>query len=112
MTLRYQRLGIVRLTGRNETFILECSRRMEDVRIKLGFKGKLVVNSVGCSEGLCLLWSDDVLVDLLSYSQYLIDAKIQSHSSKVWQLKGLYGNPEADQCQHSWTLLRRLQGVF
>lgn len=40
--------------------------RMEILRVKLGFIGKLVVNRSGNSSGLCLFWSDNVQVSLLA----------------------------------------------
>ena len=46
---------------------------MESVKVKLGFSSKLVVDSVGNSGGLCLLWSDSIDVSLLSFSQFHID---------------------------------------
>ncbi|KAL5819516.1 hypothetical protein ACOSQ4_023358 [Xanthoceras sorbifolium] len=33
------------------------------------------------------------------------------HVNKVWRLTGFYGNPNASQRIHSWTLLRRLRGL-
>ncbi|KAK3211190.1 hypothetical protein Dsin_015896 [Dipteronia sinensis] len=85
--------------------------RMEFLRIRLGFSSKLVVESLEISGGLCLLWKDEVSVDLLSYSQFRIDLKIQSHMSMVWLLTGFYGNSETVQRCHSWTLLKRIRGM-
>ncbi|KAK2642134.1 hypothetical protein Ddye_023897 [Dipteronia dyeriana] len=67
---------------------------MERWRLKLGFSGKLVVNSIGRSGGLCPLWSDNVDVDLLTYSQEHIDVKIKDSDAVVWRFTGFYGHLE------------------
>ena len=54
---------------------------MEFVRIKLGFSSKLMVNSDGHSGDLCLLWTDGVVVDLLSFSDNNY-VKVASNSLK------------------------------
>ena len=82
---------------------------MESLHVKLGFTGKLVVESVGKSGGLCLFWSGGILVDLLRFSRYHIDVKVLSHVSLVWCLTGFYGNSVLEQHCHSWTLLRCLR---
>ena len=61
-------------------FLLEtkCQQvKLENWRIKLRYTGKLVVNSVGRAGGLCLFWSQDVKVELLSYSIAHIDIRIR-----------------------------------
>ncbi|KAK3222346.1 hypothetical protein Dsin_009371 [Dipteronia sinensis] len=68
---------------------------MGALRLKLGFTSKLVFDSVGRSGGLSLLWSDSVVVDLLSYSKFHIDVKVTSRNvselvcetSRVLELK-------------------------
>ena len=95
-------------------FLLETKAnhvRMEGLRVKLGFTGELVVNSSGNSGGLCLFWSDCVQVKLLSYSLAHIDVSLSFSSDQWWRLTGFYGNPDANQRLHSWTLLRRLAGL-
>lgn len=84
---------------------------IERLGIKLGYMEKLVEELMGRSGGLCLFWSDAMIVDLLSYLQYHIDVKITSHCSKEWCLTGFYGNPEPEQSCHIWNLLCRLRGM-
>ena len=60
-------------------FLIETKcdhKKLEIWRVKLGFGGKLVVNSIGRLGGLCLFWSSDVLVKLLSFSLALINVRI------------------------------------
>ncbi|KAK2649995.1 hypothetical protein Ddye_017484 [Dipteronia dyeriana] len=84
---------------------------MEVLRIKLGFVGKLVVNAVGRGGGLCLFWTNRVDILFLSFSKVHIDVQVKSHVLEIWRLTGFYGNPEAEQCCHGWTLLLCLQGM-
>ena len=89
-------------------FLIESKAKcvcMERLRIKLGYAGKLVIDSMGRSSGLCLLWFDDVVVDLIPFTTFHIDVRVQSHHGKVWRLIGFYGNPDSSQRDHSWTLL-------
>ncbi|KAK3188546.1 hypothetical protein Dsin_028107 [Dipteronia sinensis] len=95
-------------------FLMEtrCKQaKLETWRSKLGFDGKLVVDSVGNSGGLCLFWSNAVEVDLLSYSSGHIDVRVRQCSKPIWRFSGFYGNPVPTQRKHYWTLLRRLAGM-
>lgn len=61
-------------------FLMEtrCTHsKLENLRLKLGFYGKLVVDCVGQSGGLCLFWSNDLVVELLTYSPTHIDVRIR-----------------------------------
>ncbi|KAK2657969.1 hypothetical protein Ddye_011021 [Dipteronia dyeriana] len=82
--------------------------QVEFLRVKLGFVGKLVVNSIGRSGGLYMFWSEAVQLDLLSFSRYHIDALVLSSEQVSWRLTRFYGNPEIEHRGHGWTLLRRL----
>ncbi|KAK3198916.1 hypothetical protein Dsin_022331 [Dipteronia sinensis] len=67
-------------------FLMETKlgvQALERIRIKLGYLGKLVVESVGRSGGLCLFWSDRICADLISFSRFHIDVKITSSESKL-----------------------------
>ena len=68
---------------------------LESVKIKLSFAGKLVVDCVGRSGGLCLLWTNNIKVDLYSYTRFHIDVKMVSCGSVVWRLTGFYRDPDA-----------------
>ena len=70
------------------------------------------MNCIGRSGGLCLLWSDCIEVDLLTYSQEHIDVKIKDRNTAVWRFTGFYGHPDQAQRKHYWTLLRRLAGMY
>ena len=84
---------------------------LEKWRVKLGFQGKIVVNSVGSSGGLCLFWSYEVDVSLLSFSQAYIDVCVRIRFKLAWRFTNFYGSPVQSQKVHFWTLLRRLAGL-
>ncbi|KAK2646330.1 hypothetical protein Ddye_021525 [Dipteronia dyeriana] len=84
---------------------------LESIQVKLGFAGNLVVDCVGKGRGLCLLWTDNMKVDLLSYTRFHIEVRIISYGAVVWRLMGFYMEPDAPQRHHSWDLLRRLHGM-
>lgn len=95
-------------------FLMEtrCGQeKIERWHLKLGYNNKLVVNSVGKSGGLCLIWDNSIDVSLLSYSQGHIDVSIKHDSNRSWRFTGFYGHPDQSQRTHSWTLLRRLAGM-
>lgn len=53
-------------------FLMETKLRkikMENVRCKLGYLNMFVVDRVGRSGGLALLWSDDILVTIQNFSR-------------------------------------------
>ncbi|KAK2647505.1 hypothetical protein Ddye_014994 [Dipteronia dyeriana] len=84
---------------------------MENIRVKLGYAGKFVVDVVGRKGGLCLFWSDNLDVSLLSYSLFHIDVRVVSHNDTTWRFTGFYGHPESNKRSHAWNLLRRLCGM-
>ncbi|KAL5825066.1 hypothetical protein ACOSQ3_021129 [Xanthoceras sorbifolium] len=81
---------------------------MEQLRLFLGFSGKLVVECVGRSGGLVLFWSGHLDVRLLSFSLFHIDVSVSASGCSPWRFTGFYGSPEASQRNHAWLLLKRL----
>ncbi|KAK3187993.1 hypothetical protein Dsin_027554 [Dipteronia sinensis] len=95
-------------------FLLEtkCHHvKLEKWKVKLGFIGKLVVDCIGKARGLCLYWSKEVNVELLSYSHAHIDVRIRRINKQSWRFTGFYGDPDGTQRCHSWSLLKRLAGM-
>ncbi|KAK3228833.1 hypothetical protein Dsin_000714 [Dipteronia sinensis] len=74
---------------------------MEILRVKLGYTGKLVVDSVGKSGGLYLMWDSSIDVVLMSYSQGHIDVRIHDENNRNWRFTGFYGHPEQAQRTNS-----------
>jgi hypothetical protein len=92
-------------------FVMETRldvRSIEWLRIKLGFHGALGVNRARFGGGLALLWSNEVSVQIQSYSPSHIDAEILPNDGASWRFTGFYGNPDHHRRIESWDLLRRL----
>ena len=78
----------------------------------LGFDNCFNVSRNGIGGGLAMLWSSDVDVDIVSHSNHHIDALVQGAKRMKWRCTGVYGHHESSQKRHTWTLLRRLAGLF
>lgn len=91
---------------------------MELLRITLKFKNCLAIYCRGLSGGLCLLWSDDVIVDVRSFYANHIDCNIswgnipfkkkKSWGNMQWHFSGIYGCSEGQFKHVTWELMRRL----
>ena len=82
---------------------------MEKLQVTLGFDNCMVVDSIGKSGGLALLWLSEVCLEVVSFSNQHIDSKISdSASEEGWRFTGFYGNPVVGDRWKSWNILRRL----
>lgn len=82
--------------------------RMEWVKQKLGFEGLFMVDPIGKSGGLALIWKERDQVEVRSYSKNHIDVKINSEDMYDWRSTGLYGEPDRAKRRSTWNLLRTL----
>ncbi|KAL5801840.1 hypothetical protein ACOSQ3_033472 [Xanthoceras sorbifolium] len=67
------------------------ARRGMQLRLFLGFSGKLVVECVGRSGGLVLFWSSQLDISLLSFSLFHIDVSVSVVRCSPWRFTGFYG---------------------
>ena len=64
------------------------------VRDKCGFKHGIFVSNNGSSGGLAMLWKEEVLLHIQSFSISHIDALVDDGNEVgKWHLMGFYGNP-------------------
>jgi hypothetical protein len=83
---------------------------MEFIRVQLGFEGLFVVDPVGRSGGLPLLWKENNEVEIQNYTCRHINAVIKhSDSTQPWRLTGFYGHPNPAKRYESWALLSHLR---
>ncbi|KAL8122327.1 hypothetical protein AgCh_018896 [Apium graveolens] len=87
---------------------LSNKEKMEWVRTRLGFQGMIVVEAIGRSGGLTLLWKETSQVTLRSLSKYHIDVEVTIAGLQPWRLTGFYGEPNRSQRRRTWELLRNL----
>lgn len=96
-------------------FLMETfadTRRMESIRVQVGYKNMFVVNSAGHSGGLALLWKDDVALEVVGFSHNHIDSTIQDmDDGPEWRFTGYYGHLEKRRIKDSWQLLRNLSNL-
>ena len=79
---------------------------------KFDFENCFVVDRNRMGGGLTLFWNSGVDVTIKSYSSHHIDAIVQNQSDKIWRCTGVYGHAETSQKHHTWTLLKRLVGLY
>lgn len=90
-------------------FLMETKlhkNKMGWVKQKLGFNNMLVVDSVGRSGGLALLWSDEKGVEIQNYSHRHIHAKVNQPGTTRWFFTRFYRHPKAQKRCKAWDLLR------
>lgn len=81
---------------------IKCEkRRMESLKNGLKFKNCLPIDSRGLSGGLCVFWSDEVVVSVRSFSPNHIDCNI-SWGDKQWRFSGIYGCPKGKHKKVTW----------
>jgi exonuclease III len=93
-------------------FLMETKmrrRKMENIRIKLGFTCMFVVDCVGKSEGLSLFWGENMKVEIKNFSHRHIGATINEPGADLcWKFTGFYGHPEMPKRHEAWSLLKYL----
>jgi hypothetical protein len=102
---------------KNPTFIflmetITSKSHLEKIRCRLGFDGLFVVDPVGRSGGLALLWKNSDRLEIYNYSRSHIQAIVKDfEGNDHWKLTGFYGHPEHDRRKESWALLKHLKGT-
>jgi hypothetical protein len=93
-------------------FLMETklpSLRMEFIRVRTGFDYMFVVDNMGRSGGLALMWRFELSVEIQNYSRRHINATVQmAVNGQKWKLTGFYGHPDASKRIEAWNLLRHL----
>ncbi|KAL2933095.1 Pentafunctional AROM polypeptide 2 [Bienertia sinuspersici] len=81
----------------------------ETLKEKLKFQNVLAVSCYGDgkkrSEGLTLVWLENIDQEVQSYSSNYVDVKVNNFIDGGWHFTGLYGSPEDDNKQKIGSLL-------
>ncbi|GAV83599.1 hypothetical protein CFOL_v3_27048 [Cephalotus follicularis] len=81
----------------NCVFLVETclmTQEMEQIRKRLHFKNCLTVNPEGRKGGLAMLWDENLIARVVSFSNSHIDMIFgDNNSSDSWLLIGIYGQP-------------------
>jgi hypothetical protein len=84
--------------------------RMERIRVKLGFAGMFVVDSVGRSGRLALFWKETDELEIQNYSKRHINAIVKQDGGDYFcKLTGCYGHSNWNHRHESWALLKHLK---
>lgn len=96
-------------------FLMETkmrNNRMEKVRLKLDFDNMFVVDCVGRSGGLALLWTAEAGVTIQNFSRRHINAMVVSREiNSPWKFTGFYGHPDTSKREEGWNLLRHIANL-
>jgi hypothetical protein len=83
----------------NFVFLMEtmCSKQyMDQIKLRLGFDNLFVVDPVGRSGGLALLWNKEENLEIFSYSRRHINAVVKDMAGQpIWKMTGFYGHPDS-----------------
>ncbi|KAL9419818.1 hypothetical protein AB3S75_037560 [Citrus x aurantiifolia] len=79
---------------------------------ELNFQNCFAVSSSGKRGGLAMMWSENVNLEIKSYSKHHIDTCIQTAEGSYWRGTVVYGNPKMEERKHTWELLKRLSGLL
>ena len=82
--------------------------QLERLKYNVKFASLFVVNSQDRGGGLALLWQHGVQVWVDSFSRFHIDAIIQGGSREAWRFTGFYGEPDTNEREEAWNMLRML----
>lgn len=71
-------------------------KQMQEKAKRLRYQNCFAVNREGLGGGLALLWNEEVIVDIKSYSKHHVDAVVHSENGSYWRCTGIYGHPESE----------------
>ncbi|XP_031112052.1 uncharacterized protein LOC116016024 [Ipomoea triloba] len=90
-----------------ETFV--DRRKMEGIRVQIGYDNVFTVGAVGHRGGLAFLWMNTVVLEITGYSTNHIDTKLALDIDKPqFRFTGYYGFPERHRRREAWNMLRSL----
>jgi exonuclease III len=93
-------------------FLMEtklCNKKAEFLQIKLHFDYMFVVDCVGRSGGLILLWNSHANVIIQNYCRRHVNAIVTlGKNGFLWKFSEFYGQPVEAKQHELWHLLRHL----
>jgi hypothetical protein len=97
----------------NFVFLMEtmCSKQyMDRIKLRLGFDNLFVVDPVGRSGGLALLWYKEDNLEIFNHSRRHIYVVVKDMGGQpIWKMTGFYGHPDNSKRDESWAILRHLK---
>ncbi|XVF77534.1 hypothetical protein PTKIN_Ptkin14bG0052500 [Pterospermum kingtungense] len=84
------------------------SSKLDTTRRSFGFYGCFSVDPRGTGGGVEMLWKEDWVLSLRSYSDMHIDVDVWDAFENQWRLTGVYGRLKTCRRNETWCLLRSL----
>lgn len=86
-------------------------KKVPELLFLLGFDGCLAVDIERRSGAISLMWKNEVVLSICSYSKSHIDAMVieGGRDRREWQLIGVYGQLDTTKRDETWELLRSLK---
>ena len=82
-------------------------QRMKDVARMIGFQNLVTIGLKGRAGGICLLWSNNLDVEILEFNSHLIVIQIRD-CNVYWSFVGFYSPPYKSKRMKSWVNLHAL----
>ena len=76
---------------------------------ELPFPNKIVVKKPDLGGGLALLWKNDIMMDLINFTDNHMLAKVKEEDGFEWWLTCFYGWLEVHKKRKCWELLNHLK---
>ncbi|XWS23347.1 hypothetical protein CRYUN_Cryun28dG0005300 [Craigia yunnanensis] len=84
-------------------------RKLDRIRRSCGMNACFGVSAIGSNSGLVMLWSEEVNLKLISFSNNHIDMEVDAGlRTEQWRITGFNGEPNASRREELWTLLGNL----
>lgn len=84
--------------------------KINQIKVLLGYDDCLVVDCIGHSGGLALMWKSTATVNHIYSSNHCIDVAVTISDISAWRLTGFYGQPDRSRPSESQNLLLHLVG--
>lgn len=84
--------------------------RAEALGSSIGYDSSFAIGSSGRSGGLVLFWNKEIKLEILGYSCYHIDAKVEGLGSTEWRVTLVYSEAQVAERYKMWNTLKDLAG--
>lgn len=81
---------------------------MKNIAEKLGFRNVFIVEKVGRSGGLAVLWKHNVVCQVVDSSNNYVDIHVTENAIVACRLTCYYGIPDRGRRKEAWEMLRKL----
>jgi exonuclease III len=93
-------------------FLMETKlhrNKMDGIRRTLNYENMLIVDCIGRSGALAMLWREGLGIEVQNYNNRHINAKVSPFNERAWFFIGFYGHPEWHKRGEAWSLLKHLK---